>query len=95
MNRRAVVAMPETNDLQLIEASVQRALRELVEDLPSALSANEDLSVAGVKSLDLIVLLSTLEREYNVVLDDIFVAKGYTIRGIAQAICSKARAGDD
>lgn len=71
---------------QDVERLVRTRLREQVEGFSDAMAPQEDLQFAGVKSMDLLVVLSRLEQDFDIVLDEVTVAKGHTIKGIVDQI---------
>jgi acyl carrier protein len=85
--------LPSQRDEQAqLRQLIRERLRSQVPDLPATTSDDEDLQLAGAQSLDLIVVLSQLEHELEVTLDDVFVAKGYTIGGLAARVWAARRA---
>jgi acyl carrier protein len=71
-----------------VEGSVRHKFETVVEAFPADIGLHEDVQMAGVTSLDLIAVLSQLEHEYGVILDDVFVAKGHSISSIAARIAA-------
>ena len=73
----------DTASLGKIELAIRDRLRAQVDGFPETIGANQDLQLTGVNSLDLIVVLSQLERDFSITLSDIYVAKGHSISSIA------------
>lgn len=74
----------QRNDLERL---VRCRLAEQVEGFEETVGRHDDLELVGVKSMDLLVVLSRLEQDLGVVLDQLTVAKGHTIGGIVDQIC--------
>ena len=71
-----------------LERLVRGMLADQVEGLSETLGPHDDLQLAGVKSMDLLVVLSRLERDLGVALDDVTIAKGHTIQRIVDQLCT-------
>jgi acyl carrier protein len=83
---------PGRPDQDAIARAVHEQLSQIQGFSPTT-GEHQDLQLAGVTSLDLLVVLSQLEREFDVTLDDVFVAKGHTIRTIARSIFARLTIG--
>lgn len=72
-----------------IEQVIRDRLKQQVGDLADQIGPTQDLTAAGVSSIHLIVVLSQMEQELGITFEDIAVAKGHTIRGIALRACAE------